>query len=407
MPQSSTRAQYGGFDNADVDFCPVSNNMDLEQSILHFQFEHFESIPQDDSRDNETLRHSQRDCKNHVWGVYIYPGGCSDEDDVDENDGENRQISILLCSNGADSLTVRSSIIVRNALGCVECAEDRSINRSRKPMVVRHDIPRTRSQVLDKNSNILVGMALIVEVEIQYFRAMSHFKVPRNQLNKNMLKLLDNIDDADVVFKVSDETMHAHNLILKANSPDLYSICQGCTKEKPIPIDDVTPEIFRFMLEYIYGGKAPEAEYTLKNGKAIIDAANRYGVSGLKMIAESTLVSKRVVDISNVADYIFFADAKTCPLLKEYAISYFIAHSKDILKSKYLAKLKESGDLMEEIMSAMADGMDRNAAADTVESMSVNELRIKLDGFGLDMDGSKDILISRLKDASSKRKRGR
>ena len=145
------------------------------------------------------------------------------------------------------------------------------------------------------------------------------------------------------------------------------------------PINDTSPEIFRMILEYIYGGKIQGTYYILKNGKKIIDVANCYGLPGLKLIAESTLVSKCVIDVSNAADYILFAEAKICPLLKEYDIAYFVARSKDILKSDFLDELLESGSLMREIMSAMADKLDSSGryALDTgaAESMSAYQLR--------------------------------
>ena len=53
------------------------------------------------------------------------------------------------------------------------------------------------------------------------------------------------------------------------------------------------------------------------DGKDAIEAANRYGVVNLKLAVETALVELLVIIIQNVMDYLLFADAKICPLLKE------------------------------------------------------------------------------------------
>ena len=103
-------------------------------------------------------------------------------------------------------------------------------------------------------------------------------------------------------------------------------------------INDSSPEVFRIVLRYVYGGDASELVGRLtskiKDARDIIEAADRYGVVGLKLAMETALVDGLVINLNNVVDWILFADAKTCPLLKEYATSYFSAVAKDIFKDK-------------------------------------------------------------------------
>ena len=106
---------------------------------------------------------------------------------------------------------------------------------------------------------------------------------------------------------------------------------------------------------------------------------------------------EHIVDKGNVADYIVFADAKSCALLKEYAISFFLLHAKEILNSDNSKALRESGELLIEIMKIMAD-------RDEDESeMTVNELREELKKRKLDIDGSKEALLSRYEEAKRQR----
>eukprot|EP00986_Skeletonema_menzelii_P016503 scaffold14833_cov217-Skeletonema_menzelii.AAC.1 len=152
----------------------------------------------------------------------------------------------------------------------------------------------------------------------------------------------------------------------------------------------------------------------------------------LKLLVETYLVAYRVMRKHNVADMLLFADAKNCALLKEYAFAYAISRSRDIINSELSAKLKESNSLLQELFVAAAEIPERRASMgggsaggasggggggnnggsnshcgnsnDSDEdlvfhrrsSMCVNELRIELSENDLEVDGSKEMLESRL-----------
>lgn len=70
---------------------------------------------------------------------------------------------------------------------------------------------------------------------------------------------------------------------------------------------------------------------------------------------------------------------KTCPLLKEYAISYFVHRSGDLVQSESFAELNKSPALMKELMVAMASKPDPVRASNALEvpvpMLAVNDLR--------------------------------
>ena len=105
----------------------------------------------------------------------------------------------------------------------------------------------------------------------------------------------------------------------------------------------------------------------------------------------------------NVADYIIFVDAKTCPLIKEYATAYFFARAEDIVDSSSSEKLQERADLLKELMIAVLRKSNNSTTFDNggASSMTVDALRGKLDQKGMDEDGSKIILVSRLEESNS------
>jgi hypothetical protein len=219
-----------------------------------------------------------------------------------------------------------------------------------------------------------------------------------------MLSLLDTSNTMDVSFLVSGQHVFAHKLMLTANAPLLASFVAE-NDPSSIVIEGVSPEVFHCVIRYIYGGGAPDKVFTLANGKEIIETANKYGVVGLKLETEATLVASHIVNVSNVVDCVLFADAKNCPLLKEYAISMCIARWKDVIidSPESFSELSKSPALMREVMLAEYEAMHGTPVlnnGDDVRQMPVFTLLKKLDEKGLDVDGSKNMLHSRLVESS-------
>jgi hypothetical protein len=139
-----------------------------------------------------------------------------------------------------------------------------------------------------------------------------------------MLQMLNDEDSADVVFavgkqqskdnakkvaKIAPVTLHAHSLmILTACSAVLAELCES--KGDPstlIEITDKSPEVFRHLLYYIYGGKISDDDKK-SHAKEIINAANRYGVATLKLEAEAFLVGGQLFiwnEITSSKHYIY------------------------------------------------------------------------------------------------------
>jgi hypothetical protein len=104
--------------------------------------------------------------------------------------------------------------------------------------------------------------------------------------------------------------------------------------------------------------------------------------------------------MKNVVDYLLFAEANDCALLKEYALTYFVLHVEDVLNSKQTKKLQEYPDLMKEVLIAVAKGNKKSARHSPIRMMSVSEMRRELALRGINVNGSKEVLISRLEGSS-------
>mmetsp|Transcript_3191 Transcript_3191/g.8149 ORF Transcript_3191/g.8149 Transcript_3191/m.8149 type:complete len:119 (-) Transcript_3191:436-792(-) len=116
------------------------------------------------------------------------------------------------------------------------------------------------------------------------------------------------------------------------------------------------------------------------------------------MAAECALVRQNIIDVKNAAAWLQYADSKTCPLLKEYALSYFVTRARDVFKTESCESIRQCPRLLEEVMMAMQTSLEYadKRFGDTHRLLSVNELRGELNDLGLDMDGSREMLVRRL-----------
>jgi len=155
----------------------------------------------------------------------------------------------------------------------------------------------------------------------------------------------------------------------------------------------------------VYGGQIPEKECLRDNARALISASNRLGITGLKLVAEAELASDGI-NVENAAELILFADGTHCAMLKEAAMDFFVENSEAVMESAGYAMVKESPDLLNELLTAALVGSKKRAAQSEpgdrdYKRMRVSTLRQKLDDKGLDVDGSKEMLISRLEEADT------
>jgi len=313
--------------------------MKLKPTVLRFKVDNFESLPSEPGAYKNT--EIVKDCHNNKWRIEVYPGGWGQDDSVEKT------LTLLLLNMSGHSINATYAMILRNREGGVyyEGGSEAAVcfkakgNGSNVSSTLRTNM--TRSAILDGANNVLVDGTLIIDVELQIISKPNEFR-PSNPLVENMLKLFEDKDDADVTFKVGSVIISAHKFVLKVNAPVLLRFCDESDGGSHVSIMDATPEVFNIVMRYAYGEDTPEENIIKKLGKELIEAANRYGVVRLKMAVETSLVEQRVIHKCNVVDWLLFADAKTCPLLKEYAMAYFSGRVADMLAYKTFKKLEEA-----------------------------------------------------------------
>ena len=106
--------------------------------------------------------------------------------------------------------------------------------------------------------------------------------------------------------------------------------------------------------------------------------------------------------MDNVMDNLLFADSKNCALLKEAAMDFLVKNRTEAVQK--LSFENAPGSLMSDLLMAVNREMDDGGAgsnAGDLGTMRVNELRKMLHEKGLDVDGSREMMIARLQEPTS------
>jgi hypothetical protein len=260
----------------------------------------------------------------------------------------------------------------------------------------------------------LVDGALVFEVHMKPFDSTSSpTYIPKNPAACEFIRsLFMDEKTSDVVIEIGGQEVkgdarkiakatsvfHAHRLILQKSSTALAELCgSGEERATVIQINDASPEVFRHLLCYMYGGEINK-DNMKSLAKEIIDAANRYGVVNLKLEAEALYVGETTITFENMMDHLHYADSMNCALLKEAVIDFIVENKLEVLKK---VPLKDApGGLLADVLVAVARGENNVGNAtrdgDQYTTMRVCELRQKAHEKGICVDGTREILIKAL-----------
>eukprot|EP00956_Cyclotella_meneghiniana_P032930 scaffold92217_cov68-Cyclotella_meneghiniana.AAC.1 len=357
--------------------------------LLHFKFDSFAALP---SAVNTCVKsEAQTDRNGNSWKLMLCPGG--------RNIALKGWITLIVISDSRneDLVAAHFNIAVKNASGTIACDICGSSSYDAGHVNWGRDCMK-RDMIFDPNNDILKDGALCFDVTIQVKDRRDKHYDPKSNLSKRMMKLLESGDGADASFKVGDQMFPVHSNILRTNAPTL-AIANLLDQEErsSVTIEGISAPVFKLVLEFIYAEHRPTDKEIICHAKELIYAVNRYELVDLKMIVEHTLVRECIFRKYNVCDWIIFADAQSCPLLKEYATSFLLLNVREVLKSEHSKRLRESSKLLAEILMLVSDNNEGR------ETLAVNELRKELHKRKLNVDGSKEMLVRRLDEAKRQR----
>jgi len=371
-------------------------------------FDNFEGLP---SVEGHRVYSSTFSCFQSDWCVHIYPGG-DDDDNVNQEDIDEEEREVVICiirKSEGEALNIKYSIGIKDTTTNVQ-------------MFKGVDRFGTRTEI--RNEHLERG-ALTVYVTMQ----LKEF-IPKNPVSSMILNLFCDEESADIVFELYEEQQnnkastrkrartsssaklfHAHRFILRHHSTELAALCATSEGMTPIIINDVKPAVFRHLLYYVYGGEIDEDEFVM-HAKDLINAADRYGVTNLKLEAEVWYVHSTKITIENVIDNLLYADAMNCALLKEVLMDFIVETKEEVMQRVSFNDVP--GDVCKDLLAAMARREDVAGSDDVKEAeaqdvdvemknfskMRIGDLRQRLDEKGLGIDGSREALIATLKEHS-------
>jgi len=357
---------------------------------------------------------SEFTCLGHQWTLKIYPGGNASSDEG--------MVGLFLCnmSNKRIKIDYGFSVKYSNGNEAVHKAfkgiKFAARSNNGKVNFTRH------SKILDR----LVEGSLVIEVHMKLAEPAETIPspfIPENPACNAIQKMFMDEKSSDVVFevqhldsgesnpekkaKISPTAFYAHRLILQTCAPQLAEMCggpmeNGSSPPVPISIPNVTPKIFHHILNYVYGGEMASEELEA-NARDIIDAADKYGVSNLKLEAEACLVNTTTINVENVMDLLLYSDSKSCALLKEAVMDFLLKNVVDVMDKVSFKDVP--GEMIKDFMAAVArnrtsKGVDEASSDGQIGTMRITELRRKAHEKGLEVDGSREMLIAALKESS-------
>jgi hypothetical protein len=202
----------------------------------------------------------------------------------------------------------------------------------------------------------------------------------------------------------TNESSNSNNdRVIKEEEKDEENACSGSSSTTTIivelPVWVVDPLALENLLAYIYDGSLPHRCDTYDSARAMLFAADRFACTSLKLYVESYM-AEEILNHSNAADFLLLADALSCPFLKE-AVFDEIAFVPSVVfdTEGWTTRVLKCERLVMEVMTARYCEPTEDERQRHVECLSVNTLRYRLVKQGLDVDGSRETLVKRLKTA--------
>jgi hypothetical protein len=371
---------------------------------MAFVFHNFKDLKQ---KRGEFVRIPPLEAFGYVWRVMLYPRG-----DM-KSSSETKHISCFLQCVG----DVKYKPAATYSFRC----KDYALN-SDKPHVFDDNIEvmgwvnyLERKEVLEEY--LEADGSLIIDVDLQITADSKRVWYPKNlQQEEVLVQSYSDSSNAtsDVIFVVEGMEYHAHKIILSLRAKTLYELCKEqyitSDDDQPrVPLSHIKGETFRKILEYIYTVNTTPKIDNEASATELLLAADRFDCTQLKLYVESTIVDK-FLTVDNAASMLVLGDSHSCALLKEAAMNMYAFDPIAVQESEGWSSVEESQRLIMEILKSVSlkltqskngettnnSTIQGNAAA-TIEHLDVSSLREQLQDKRLDLDGSREILVERLK----------
>ena len=295
-------------------------------------------------------------CAGYEWMVTMYPGGDSKDGNVKVH-LYNKSPS-KICAT-VQMLVLKSCGVEYEPKGKARYIMKKSFNHANKSgdswgwdkFVSRRDIFDKRKNILDSKDTLTLVLHIEPDKDYQF-----------KSKSVDIFAELFNNSTADVAFQVSNiksqessprqRTFYSHKFILKRKAPLLYEMVEEFTKDTPMKIDDVDPEIFHSMLNYLLGTNI-FPYYWKEHTKTIMEAAGKYGFSNLRDEAEQKYIENLNLTVANAVTELKYSDAHSLRYVKNFVFDFILVNMKEIKTDPSYTELSESSELKEELVDKL------------------------------------------------------
>ena len=254
-------------------------------------------------------------------------------------------VSVFLCNKSSAKVCAQFQISVLNSSDR-ECMGKRSKGSFVPNGMLGWHTFLSRNQVFDdrKDENILNMNTLTLVLRIWPDKDYQH-----EQRDAIALGNIFNEGNADVAFQLQNRIIFGHKTLFQSQAPELFGLVEQFTKDKPMQIDDVEPEIFDMMLKYVYGEEIYPANWR-DHLKAILGASSKYGFSKLRDEAETKYTKSIKLTAANAVDELLDADALSARNIKESIVDFIVQNEEEVSSDPSWEKLNDP-KLLKELLS--------------------------------------------------------
>lgn len=215
-----------------------------------------------------------------------------------------------------------------------------------------------REALLDERSNLLCDgdLTLFCEFSVTTFEEKvtppNEFRVCRiaeNHLTRDLENLFETRIGCDVTLCTGGAEFSAHKAILMARSSVFAAMFENNMMDDRVLIPDLSTQVLREMLRFLYTGKNPEGKITT----GLLMAADKYDLAPLKAICEDALSSN--ISAHTAAEMLRDADKYNAQQLKTATIHFVKTHGPDVITTEGWKNLvQHQPHLVAEVFKAMS-----------------------------------------------------
>jgi len=161
-----------------------------------------------------------------------------------------------------------------------------------------------------------------------------------SSLDRNLEQFFTNRSDTDVCFVIDGREIKAHKQILSARSPVFAAMLKSGMKESVsnrVEIDDIAPDIFEALLQFIYTDRV---DLTNIDPKDLLAAANKYLLPLLKFECQKFLTER--IKKENCVELLALADLHNAVHLKKSTANFVRLNRAEILQTEEWKNLRQS-----------------------------------------------------------------